>query len=59
MRRMPLTMRTIAAAAIMMMLATSSVSRAQNYVIDQGTSDALTRYLYLNDLPPLRAAASR
>ncbi len=58
MRRMPLTMRTIAAAAIMMMLATSSVSRAQNYVIDQGTSDALTRYLHLNDLPMVTAQFS-
>ncbi len=35
-----------------------SIARAQNYVIDQGTSDALTRYLHLNELPMVTAQFS-
>jgi hypothetical protein len=45
-------------AAITLMLAASSVARAQNYVIDQGTSDALTRYLRMNELPMVTAQFS-
>ena len=40
------------------MLAMSSVARAQNYVIDQGTSDALTEYLRMNELPMVTAEFS-
>ncbi len=49
---------TAAVAAIIMMVATCAVARAQNYVIDQGTSDALTRYLHLNSLPMVTAEFS-
>ena len=31
--------------AIIVMLAMGGVARAQNYVINQGTSDAITKYL--------------
>ena len=41
--------------AIVMMVATCGVARSQNYVIDQGTSDALTRYLHMNELPMVTA----
>ena len=59
MRRMHLMARaTAAVSAIIMMVATCSVARAQNYVIDQGTSDALTRYLHLNELPMVTAQFS-
>jgi hypothetical protein len=34
------------------------LARAQNYVIDQGTSDALTRYLRMNELPMVTAQFS-
>ena len=33
------------------MLATCGIARAQNYVIDQRTSDALTKYLHMSELP--------
>jgi hypothetical protein len=46
------------ASAIIVMLAMSSVARAQNYVIDQGTSDALTKYLHMNELPMVTAEFS-
>ena len=41
-----------------LMIAMCGVARAQNYVIDQGTSDALTRYLHLNELPMVTAQFS-
>src|SRR5271156_7210315 len=44
--------------AILTIIATSSIARAQNYVIDQGTSDALTRYLRMNELPMVTAQFS-
>ena len=44
--------------AILTIIATSSIARAQNYVIDQGTSDALTRYLRMNQLPMVTAEFS-
>ena len=44
--------------AIIVMLATSSIARAQNYVIDQGTSDAITKYLHMNELPMVTAEFS-
>ena len=44
--------------AIIVMLAMSSIARAQNYVIDQGTSDALTKYLRMNELPMVTAEFS-
>ena len=49
---------TAAVSAIIMMVATCAVARAQNYVIDQGASDALTRYLHLNSLPMVTAEFS-
>jgi hypothetical protein len=48
----------VVASAIVVMLATGGVVRAQNYVIDQGTSDALTKYLHLNSLPMVSAQVS-
>lgn len=44
--------------AIIVMLATCGSSFAQNYVIDQGTSDALTRYLHQHELPMVTAQFS-
>jgi len=59
MRRVqPTTRATAAVAAMVMMVATCSIARAQNYVIDQGTSDALTRYLHMNELPMVTAQFS-
>jgi hypothetical protein len=49
---------TAAVSAIIMMVATCAVARADNYVIDQGASDALTRYLHLNSLPMVTAQFS-
>lgn len=46
------------ASAISVIFAASSIARAQNYVIDQGTSDALTRYLRMNELPMVTAQFS-
>ncbi len=40
------------------MVGTTKIARAQNYVIDQGTSDALTRYLHQNELPMVTAQFS-
>jgi hypothetical protein len=44
--------------AIIVMFATCVVARAQNYVIDQGTSDAITKYLHTNELPMVTAEFS-
>ena len=44
--------------AIIVMLAMGGVARAQNYVIDQGTSDAITKYLHMNELPMVTAQFS-
>jgi hypothetical protein len=44
--------------AIVVMLAMGGVARAQNYVIDQGTSDAITKYLHMSDLPMVTAQFS-
>ena len=58
-RKMHLMARaTAAVSAIVMMVATCSIARADNYVLDQGTSDALTRYLHLNSLPMVTAQFS-
>ena len=43
--------------AIVVMFA-MGVARAQNYVIDQGTSDAITKYLHMNELPMVTAQFS-
>ena len=52
-RRMPALV-----SAIIVMLAMCASSLAQNYVSDQGTSDALTRYLHQNELPMVTAQFS-
>ncbi len=44
--------------AIIVTFTASNVARAQNYVIDQGTSDALTKYLHMNELPMVTAEFS-
>jgi len=44
--------------AIIAVIGTCSIVLAQNYVIDQGTSDALTRYLHMNELPMVTAQFS-
>ena len=44
--------------AIIVILATCGAAHAQNYVIDQGTSDALTRYLHQSELPMVTAEFS-
>ncbi len=49
---------TAVVSAIIMMVATCAVARADDYAIDQGTSDALTRYLHLNELPMVTAQFS-
>ena len=53
MRRMPALVT-----AMIAMIAIGGVARAQNYVIDQGTSDALTKYLHMNELPMVTAEFS-
>jgi hypothetical protein len=49
---------TVMIAAVIMMVATCRIARAQNYVIDQGTSDALTKYLHAGELPMVTAQFS-
>src|ERR1700721_2709696 len=49
---------TASAAAIIMMLATCGMAWAQNYVIDQRTSDAITKYLHMSELPMVTAQFS-
>lgn len=44
--------------AMIAMIAIGGVARAQNYVIDQGTSDAITKYLHMNELPMVTAEFS-
>ena len=44
--------------AIIAMLAMGGVARAQNYVIDQRTSDAITKYLHMSELPMVTALYS-
>jgi hypothetical protein len=44
--------------AIILMVATGGMARAQNYVIDQGTSDAITKYLHMSELPMVTARFS-
>ena len=44
--------------AMIVMLVIGGVARAQNYVIDQGTSDALTKYLHMNELQMVTAQFS-
>jgi hypothetical protein len=44
--------------AIIAVIAIGGVARAQNYVIDQGTSDAITKYLHMNELPMVTAQFS-
>ena len=51
-------MRRMQLAAIILIIVTCSIARAQNYVIDQGTSDALTKYLHMNELPMVAAQFS-
>src|SRR5258707_3338738 len=52
------------AAAIIMILSTCGMARAQNYliaqnyVIDQRTSDAITKYLHMSELPMVTAQFS-
>ena len=58
-RKMHLMARaTAAVSAIIMMVATCSIARADDYVLDQGASDALTRYLHLNSLSMVTAQFS-
>ena len=44
--------------AMIVMIAIGGLARAQNYVIDQGTSDAITKYLHMNELPMVTAQFS-
>lgn len=44
--------------ALAVVLAMCAGSLAQNYIIDQGTSDALTRYLHQHELPMVTAQFS-
>jgi hypothetical protein len=44
--------------AIIVIVATCGAAHAQNYVIDQGTSDALTKYLHQSELPMVTAEFS-
>ncbi len=50
---------TAAVSAIIIVLATCCIARAQSYAIDQGASDALTRDLHLNSLPMVTAQFAR
>jgi hypothetical protein len=44
--------------AILIVVATCGIGRAQNYAIDQRTSDALTKYLHMGELPMVTAQFS-
>jgi hypothetical protein len=44
--------------SVIIIVSACSVARAQNYVIDQGTSDAITKYLHMNELPMVTAQFS-
>jgi hypothetical protein len=44
--------------ALIIVIVTCTIARAQNYVIDQGSSDALTKYMHLNELPMVTAQFS-
>ena len=44
--------------AIIVMLAMGGIARAQDYVIDQRTSDAITKYLHMSELPMVTAQFS-
>ena len=44
--------------SVIIIMSACSVARAQNYVIDQGTSDAITKYLHMNELPMVTAEFS-
>jgi hypothetical protein len=44
--------------AVIAIVGVCGIARAQNYVIDQGTSDALTKYLHMNELPMVTAQFS-
>jgi hypothetical protein len=44
--------------AAIAMVGVCSLAQAQNYVVDQGTSDALTKYLHMSELPMVRAQFS-
>jgi hypothetical protein len=50
--------RVQALVSVIIIMSACSVARAQNYVIDQGTSDALTKYLHMNELPMVTAEFS-
>jgi hypothetical protein len=41
-----------------MVLTNCGLALAQNYVIDQGTSDAITKYLHISELPMVTALYS-
>src|SRR5271163_1276413 len=51
-------MRAVLASAMIAMMIVPNIARAQNYIIDQGTSDALTRYMHTNELPMVTAQFS-
>lgn len=44
--------------AVIAIVGVCSVARAHNYVIDQGTSDALTKYLHMSELSMVTAQFS-
>lgn len=44
--------------ALSIVVATCGIGRAQDYVIDQHTSDALTKYLHMSELPMVTAQFS-
>ncbi|MFZ2060041.1 MAG: hypothetical protein WAU82_03445 [Candidatus Binatus sp.] len=44
--------------ALSIVVATCGIGRAQDYVIDQRTSDALTKYLHMSELPMVTAQFS-
>jgi len=50
--------RVQALVSVIIIMSACSVARAQNYVIDQGTSDAITKYLHMNELPMVTAQFS-
>ena len=50
--------RVQALVSVIIIVSACSVARAQNYVIDQGTSDAITKYLHMNELPMVTAQFS-
>ena len=55
---MTMSRRVRALVSVIIIMSACGVARAQNYAIDQRTSDAITKYLHMNELPMVTAEFS-